>query len=51
MVYKCENENCGFLFSRMEQPEKCTDCGKMIIREANEAEIQEFEKNQKMHDK
>jgi len=47
MIYKCENEKCGFLFSRMEQPSVCPDCAKEVIREADDEEQQEFEKNRK----
>ena len=49
MVYICEV--CRFLFSRTKPAESCPDCGKEIIREANEAEQKEFERNKEMHGK
>lgn len=44
-VYACEN--CGFLFSRVSECDQCPDCGKKLIRKANEDEIAEFKKRQK----
>ncbi len=41
MIYVCDH--CHFLFSRVNQPEQCPDCGKYAVREANEAEQQEYE--------
>lgn len=40
MVYSCDN--CGFIFSRSEEPEQCPDCGKYEVRPANEVEQDEF---------
>ena len=37
---------CKFQFTRSEEPERCPDCGKENIREANEAEILDFIKLQ-----
>ena len=42
MIYKCQK--CQFLFSRIEPPTKCPDCGKEHILKANEKEQQEYEK-------
>jgi len=47
MVYKCEI--CRFLFERTDEPECCVDCGCGVVREANAAEIQEYEENRKEH--
>ena len=41
MIFACDK--CHFIFSRTRQPEQCPDCGKYAIREANEAERQEYE--------
>ena len=43
-IFACKNEKCKFLFSRMEQPEKCPDCGSEYIEPANEEERLEFKK-------
>ena len=45
MIYACDN--CHFLFSRARQPEQCPDCGKYAVREATEAERQEYEERLK----
>ena len=45
MVYSCDN--CGFIFSRSEEPEQCPDCGKYAVRPANETEKQEYEEHLK----
>ena len=42
VVYICEK--CKFLFSRAKKPEKCPDCGKERVREANKKEQAEFVK-------
>lgn len=42
MVYTCENKDCGFIFERYGETVRCPDCGKLQIRPATEAEIQEF---------
>lgn len=39
MWYKCLNENCGFVFTRSEECDKCPDCGKECLREATPEEI------------
>lgn len=41
MIYTCDN--CYFKFDRATQPEQCPDCGKYAVREATEAEKQEYE--------
>ena len=44
MIWVCDN--CNFVFSRVNEPDRCPDCGKQYnIREATEQEIVEFEKN------
>ena len=40
MVFTCDN--CGFIFSRIEETDQCPDCGKHMVRPANEAEQEEF---------
>lgn len=42
MIYKCEQENCGFLFERIGEVECCPDCGSKHIRPADEKEQNEF---------
>ena len=49
MVFICEI--CRFIFERTDEPERCVDCGCGVVREANDAEILEYEKNKKMHNK
>jgi len=49
MIYICND--CRFLFSRAHLVKLCVDCGSENIREANKNEQQEFEKNEKMHDR
>jgi len=43
MVYKCAQ--CNFLFERISSPEKCPDCGKSCVVEADEKERAEFKQN------
>lgn len=45
VIYACDN--CHFLFSRTAEPEQCPDCGKYAVREATEAERQEYEERLK----
>ena len=45
MIFVCDK--CHFIFSRTSQPEQCPDCGKYAVREANEAERQEYEEHMK----
>ena len=45
MIFACDK--CHFLFSRTRQPEQCPDCGKFAVREATEAERQEYEEHLK----
>ena len=45
MIYVCEN--CHFIFSRAIEPEQCPDCGKYMVRPANELEQQEYERRLK----
>lgn len=40
MIFTCDN--CGFIFSRSEETEQCPDCGKHLVRSANEEEQEEF---------
>ncbi len=40
MVYVCDN--CGFLFNRVEEQDRCPDCGMREIRPANPVEQDEF---------
>ena len=40
MVLTCDN--CGFIFSRVEETDQCPDCGKHLVRPADEAEQEEF---------
>ncbi len=40
MVLTCDN--CGFLFSRTKETDQCPDCGKHVVRPANEIEQEEF---------
>lgn len=42
MIYKCEQENCGFLFERVGEVEHCPDCGSQKIRPADEKEQREY---------
>ncbi len=42
MIYKCEQENCGFLFERAGEVERCPDCGSKHIRPADEKEQREY---------
>lgn len=41
MVFACEH--CHYLFSRVQQPEQCPDCGKYAVRPATSEEQKEFE--------
>jgi len=43
-IYKCKNEKCNFLFSRMGEVDKCPDCGSEYIEPANDEEQMAFEK-------
>lgn len=40
LIWTCDN--CGFIFSRTEETDQCPDCGKHMVRPANEAEQEEF---------
>ena len=42
--YICEA--CKFQFTQAAEPDRCPDCGKEYVREANEKEIAEFKKLQ-----
>jgi len=44
MVYKCENTECGFLFSRQSEVTLCPNCGKGNIRMATPEEEETFYK-------
>ncbi len=45
VIFVCDK--CHFLFSRAVRPEQCPDCGKYAVREASEAEQQEYEEHLK----
>ncbi len=45
MIYKCQRQNCGFLFARAGEPDSCPDCGSQAIRPATLSEQQEYEDN------
>lgn len=40
LILTCDN--CGFIFSRTEETGQCPDCGKHLVRPANEEEQEEF---------
>ncbi len=40
MVFTCDN--CSFIFSCSDETDQCPDCGKHMVRPANEAEQTEF---------
>ena len=40
MILTCDN--CGFIFSRSEETDQCPDCGKHLVRPADEDEQGEF---------
>ena len=40
MILSCDN--CGFIFSRSEETDQCPDCGKHLVRPADEDEQGEF---------
>lgn len=42
MIYVCDN--CHFIFSRTIEPEQCPDCGKYMVRLADDAEQQEYKR-------
>lgn len=39
MWYKCLSKNCGFIFTRAGECTQCPDCGKEMLREATQEEI------------
>ena len=41
LILTCDN--CRFIFSRTEETDQCPDCGKHMVRPANETEQEEFE--------
>ncbi len=43
MIYCCDA--CKFLFERIGEITQCPDCGKVMIREASEAEKEEYKRN------
>lgn len=45
MIYKCQRQNCGFLFARAGEPDVCPDCGSQAIRPATPSEQREYEDN------
>ena len=40
LILTCDN--CGFIFSRTDETDQCPDCGKHMVRPANEDEQEEF---------
>lgn len=40
MWYKCLNSNCGFVFTRTTECDRCPDCGKQHLREATNEDIE-----------
>lgn len=40
MILTCDN--CGFMFSRIDETDQCPDCGKHMVRPASEDEQEEF---------
>lgn len=44
-IFTCDA--CKFLFTRVEKPDLCPDCGREAVRDANDLEKDEFEKLQK----
>lgn len=40
MILTCDN--CGFIFSRVDETDQCPDCGKHMVRPASEDEQEEF---------
>ena len=44
-VYVCTNRKCQFVFERTGTVDICEDCGSANIRNATEAEIQEYLRN------
>ncbi len=42
MIYKCDQENCGFLFEWVGETERCPDCGSKHIRPADQTEQKEY---------
>jgi len=40
MILTCDN--CGFIFSRSDETDQCPDCGKHMVRPADENEQDEF---------
>ena len=40
MIFTCDN--CRFIFSRVEETDQCPDCGKHMVRPADETEQEEF---------
>ena len=45
MIYACDS--CRFIFEWIGQIDRCPDCGKKNIREADEEEKQEYSNYQK----
>lgn len=43
--YICDK--CKFQFTRMDETDRCPDCGKETVRKANADEIEEFKRIQK----
>ena len=49
MIYACDS--CRFIFERIGEIDRCPDCGKKNIREANDEEKQEYSEYQKEKNK
>lgn len=45
MIYACDS--CKFVFERVGEVDRCPDCGKKTIREADNEERQEYMEYQK----
>ncbi len=40
MIYKCET--CGYMFDSSNEVEQCPDCGKYMVKQADDKEILEY---------
>jgi rRNA maturation endonuclease Nob1 len=43
MIYTCSY--CSFTFSRLGKVDECPACGKAVVREATNEEIEKYQKN------
>ena len=44
MIYACDA--CRFVFECVGEVHECPDCGKQMVREANEEEIEDYKRYQ-----